>query len=72
MNELISSELVLRVLPGGSISTIEDEERKSGLFCLFFNGGIERFDSHTIGAPLYTVLILVTGEEDDSLRIVSQ
>ena len=64
------AEFVLWVLPCRPISGEADHERKSCLFGLLFESLIVRFDGNTVGAPVSSILILVTAEEDDCFLLL--
>lgn len=57
---------VLRVFPGGSISSHDDIIGQSCLLALLLKDRIEWFDSLAVWAPIRAVLVLITGDEQKS------
>ena len=69
MNQLVFSEFVVGIFPGGSISCQTYYKRQSHLFGFFFESGIQGFDGNTIRAPVSSILVLIATEQDDSFLL---
>ena len=64
---LMLPQRILRILPGGSISSHDDVIQQSRLLALLLKDRIKGFDCLAVRAPVRAVLVFIAGDEQKSL-----